>query len=104
MGATSVAQITLYRLSDASGTPLLQHTTIQGNKLDRTLLDTNDIFFVDVGFEIMVWIGSASSTNERKHVMMYAQYIIEQTKKPIHTPVVKMFEGAETKFFNSFVK
>lgn len=102
--AHKVNQITVYRLSDASGKPTLQQTTISGSKFDKSLLDTKDILFVDVGFEIFVWIGHGSSAGERKHSMTYAEYIIEQTKRPMNTPVVKMFEGSETKFFNNFVQ
>lgn len=40
--------------------------------LDRGHLDTKDVFIVDSGKEMFVWVGNAASSAEKKNAMAYA--------------------------------
>ena len=45
----------MYKVSDASGK--LRITTVAESKLDKAKLDSNDVFLVDAGTHLFVWIG-----------------------------------------------
>ena len=47
----------MYRLSDESGH--MEFTEISNGTLDKSLLDSNDVFICDTGYEIFVWIGES---------------------------------------------
>jgi hypothetical protein len=61
----------LFRLSDASGK--MEFTKIAEGKLSKDQLDTNDVFIIDAGEEILVWVGKNTSPDERKKALMYAK-------------------------------
>lgn len=42
-------------------------------KISRGMLDPADIFLVDVGFEIFVWVGRCASKLERAQALQHAQ-------------------------------
>ena len=48
-------KIGIYKVSDASGK--LRITTVAEGKLDKAKLDSNDVFLVDAGTHLFVWIG-----------------------------------------------
>ena len=45
----------MHKVSDASGK--LRITTVVEGKLDKAKLDSNDVFLVDAGAHLFVWIG-----------------------------------------------
>ncbi|CAF0896518.1 unnamed protein product [Didymodactylos carnosus] len=87
----------LYRLSDASGT--LKFTKVAtGNDIRRDLLNSNDVFILDIGSEIFAWVGRGSSVAERKMAMSYAnEYLIKKHK--LKLPVSRILEGGENEVF-----
>ena len=48
----------MYQLSDASGK--LTFKTVAQGKLDKSLLDSQDVFLVDAGGHLYVWVGKGS--------------------------------------------
>ena len=46
----------------------MQDLVATGVQISRDLLDTNDAFILDDGYEVMVWIGKGASRAERKNV------------------------------------
>eukprot|EP01129_Flabellula_baltica_P012085 TRINITY_DN53_c0_g1_i2.p1 TRINITY_DN53_c0_g1~~TRINITY_DN53_c0_g1_i2.p1 ORF type:complete len:383 (+),score=117.02 TRINITY_DN53_c0_g1_i2:33-1151(+) len=66
----------LYRLSDASGT--LQFEFVAEGKLDRTSLDSNDVFIIDAQHVIYVWIGTEASEQEKGNALGIAQTYINE--------------------------
>jgi gelsolin len=78
----------------------------------RASLSSQDVFLVDHSYDatlpaIFIWIGTASSLNERRHSLQYAQHYLyhKQSKAPestvvrVTTPIIKMQEGEETPEF-----
>lgn len=63
----------LYRLSDAKGS--LQITAEGKGIIPRSKLDTNDVFLLDVGNEVLVWVGKKASANEKRNAMASAQKV-----------------------------
>lgn len=96
--AAAKAATKLFKVSDEGGS-LAVNEVSTGEKLTRDLLDTNDVFILDLGASIFVWIGKGSNPTERKEGMMSAQKYLEQSGKPMHTQVSRVVEGAETPAF-----
>ena len=42
------------------------------NDVSRSLLDPADVFIIDNGKELFVWIGSGASSDEKRNAMSYA--------------------------------
>ena len=50
--------------------------------LDQSLLDSKDVFLVDSGTHLFVWIGEKASVNERKNSMAYAHHFLKDKHNP----------------------
>ncbi|CAF4190191.1 unnamed protein product [Rotaria sp. Silwood2] len=88
----------LYRLTDTSGT-LEFKKVATGKDVHRALLHSNDVFILDSGSEIFVWIGKGASMIEKKKAMDYAKAYLVKEKKPSHLPVSIILEGGENEVF-----
>nr|WAQ15589.1 villin [Halisarca dujardinii] len=94
----SKEQLTLYKVSDASGE--LEVTEISHYPLKREMLDTNDAFIVDTGVSsIFAWIGKGATTQEKKGAMKNAQGFVQSKGYPDWTQVSMVREGTETPLF-----
>ena len=97
----------LFRISDATGVATFERV----EPATRTSLSSQDVFLVDNSYDathpaIFVWIGTASSLNERRLSIQYAQHYLydKQRKAPesvvrVTTSIIKMGEGEETPEF-----
>jgi len=92
----------LFRLSDASGK--FEFTEVgRGKSVDRKLLDSNDVFILDSGFEVYAWVGKHASVGERKKALSFAQEYVAKHGKPLTTPVVRVLEGGENEVFEALL-
>jgi len=89
----------LFRLSDKNGT--LQLTPVATGRILKNMLDTNDVFLFDTGFEIFVWIGAAASPNERKASIGEAQNYLKSSGRPVYLPISKIQEKSQIPTFDS---
>jgi len=87
----------LIRLSDASGKMEFKEEA-KGN-LSLSILDTNDIFIIDVQSEIFIWIGNKSNVNEKSKAFQYAMNYIKEHNKPKIIPITRVVEGNENSNF-----
>jgi hypothetical protein len=55
----------LFRLSDASG-EMRFSLEAEGRNVTHDKLDNNDVFILDAGCEVFVWVGTGASDQERK--------------------------------------
>lgn len=78
------------RLSDATGT--LEITEVP---FARNSLHTSDVFIVDVGSEVFVWVGKGTSDKERKYAIQYGQTYLTKSGKPAWIPLSRVMEGGE---------
>jgi len=90
----------LIRLSDASGK--MEFKEEAKNNLSLSMLDTNDIFIVDVQSEVYIWIGIKSNVNEKTKAFQYAMNYVKNSKKPANTPITRVVEGNENVKFKSY--
>jgi len=69
----------IHRISDAGGQ--LKITQVS-DTLDKSKLDTHDVFLVDAGTQLLVWIGTKASVDERSKAMVYAHNFLKDKCNP----------------------
>jgi gelsolin len=89
----------LYRLSDASGT--LKFTKVAEGQLKRSSLDSKDVFILDSGFSVFVWVGQKTSPAERKTALQYAVDYLKHHERPTALPISRILDGGENEVFLS---
>jgi len=95
-------KLLLYRLSDSSGK--MTFTKVAEGKINATMFDTNDVFVLDGGVQLFVWVGKKASKEEKSQCMKYATDYLKQQKKPATTPVTRIVEGQVHHVFGGLVK
>jgi hypothetical protein len=90
----------LVKISNASGE--LKIEPVAKGRLEKTNLDTNDVFLVDTGTEVYCWIGKGANKEERKKGMEHAAEYLKTAGRPSWTPLTRVVEGSETPVFKSF--
>ena len=93
-------EVRLFKVSDASGH--IEKTQVGADRLDRSLLDTNDTFILDAGDTIFVWVGKGATKEERNKSMSFAEDFIKNEGRPTHTKIIRVPDGGETPAFKSF--
>nr|CAF21863.1 gelsolin [Suberites ficus] len=71
----------LFRLSDQSGQ--LERTLEGTGSIPRSALDENDVFILDSGKELFVWVGNGTSSAEQRNALPYAHSYLQSTKHPL---------------------
>jgi gelsolin len=89
----------LYRLSDESGA--LKKTKVAEGGIKKSTLESKDVFILDVGHTIWVWIGRGASKQERAKGIEFGTKHIKESGRPDHVPVSRIMDGAEPKGFLS---
>jgi gelsolin len=88
----------LFQLSDASGE--MKFTEIAtGKNIKKNLLDSNDVFILDTGSEVIAWIGKGSSIQEKKKAIQYAQDYLVKYNRPLYLPISRILEGGENEMW-----
>mmetsp|Transcript_9167 Transcript_9167/g.11443 ORF Transcript_9167/g.11443 Transcript_9167/m.11443 type:complete len:396 (+) Transcript_9167:372-1559(+) len=89
----------LYRLSDSSGNLKFSRVSkadiSKGNRVAKDKLKTEDVYILDDGFMIWVWIGKGASRGERGMGMSYAMKYIKKYGRPTYMPITQIKEGSE---------
>lgn len=62
----------------------------------RCPAQTDDVYILDVGSELFVWVGRGSSVEEKKSGFPYAARFIEETGRNVAMPVSRLSQGYET--------
>lgn len=98
---TSQHSVTLYRVSDESGT--LEMTPVNEMPLKKEHLDSYDCFILDCGSSgIFVWVGKKCTDAEKKAGMKNGMEFINKKGYPQWTQVTRVVEGGETPIFKQF--
>jgi len=90
----------LYQLSDAGG-KMEFNKVAEANRVTRDKLDTRDVFVLDIGMEIFVWIGKGASEGEKKESMVVGSKYLRDNKRPNYLPITRIHEGSENPVFES---
>lgn len=72
--------------------------------LTRDILKTEDVFIIDGGNELFVWVGKMASKSERSNALPIAVQYLKKEGRPSHTPVTRVVEDGETPLFTTLFK
>jgi len=87
----------LWRLSDATGD--LKLSEVANGTIKKNQLDTRDVFLVDTGDSLYVWVGKGTTKNEKAKAIVYATSYLKHNKRPNSTPISRVLEGGESAAF-----
>jgi len=92
----------LFHISDASGSMKVDQKGEAG-QLTSDMLNGDDVFLVDAGVEVFVWIGNGATKAERTKGFTYAVDYLKEHNRPDWIPVTQLKEGQENvTFWNNF--
>jgi gelsolin len=90
----------MFKLSDASGK--LTFSNVSQGSLDKSKLDKKDVFLVDNGTMLYVWVGSGASRTERQNGMNYATNYLKDKQNPFcPVTVVNEKKANKDRFFQA---
>lgn len=87
----------MLRVSDAGGRMEMKEVS---SDVDRSKLDSNDVFLVNTGKELFVWIGSGASVDERRNALSYAHNYLQEQPDPF-CPITVVGEGQSCPDFDA---
>ncbi|KAF8931272.1 hypothetical protein BGZ58_007721 [Dissophora ornata] len=90
----------LFRLSNASGTMEFTKEAM-GPEVNQDMLDTNDVFILDVQHEVFVWVGAHANAEEHRNGLHYAQEYLKREGLPSQTPISKIMEEGDHVMFDN---
>jgi gelsolin len=94
----------LFRLSDASG-DLSFDLVKDGQRVDQSGFDGNDVFLFDAGNRLWVWQGSGASAGEKANWLKVAQFYVrklqesQESSEAYLTPISRVAQGHESPAF-----
>ncbi|KAJ3349343.1 hypothetical protein HDU91_006401 [Kappamyces sp. JEL0680] len=91
----------LFKISDSTvgaGT-LVTSEVATGSAVKKSLLMSDDVFLLDVGSDVFVWVGSGATPQEKKSGLQIAVDYITQNNLPAETPISRVLEGGENAEF-----
>jgi len=91
----------LFRLTDSSG-QLEFKLEAEGENVTRNKFDSKDAFIFDTGSEVVAWVGSKASVQERNKSLRYAQEYLTKYNRPLYLPISRILEGGENEVFESY--
>jgi len=93
--------LSLQHVSDASG--VMECNEVCQGKLDKSKLDSNDVFILDGGGSVFIWVGKGANKAEKRDAMKYAVDYLTGQGRGASVPIARVMEGAEPKeFWNCF--
>lgn len=93
----------LYKLSDLTGTMVFSKVA-QGAPLPAALLDPSEVFVLDAGVQILVWVGANASWSEKSQAMAFVTKYMKSTGRPLTLPVTTIQQGQPNLLFADLVK
>jgi gelsolin len=91
----------LFKLSDSSGHLEMTLVGEGKEKILQSKLDMTDVFLLDVGSRIDVWIGKKASKQERANGITFGVSYLQQQGRPASTPVQRITQGREPESFKN---
>jgi gelsolin len=98
----------LFKLGDdgatqvAKGEPVKVSFGKASAKIPRSALEPSDVFLLDSGWEIFVWIGEESDRSEKISAMARADVYCKEDPRTADLPLTLVKSGYETSTFNAY--
>lgn len=90
----------LWKVSNDTGK--LSTTEITERPLTKSMLDTNDVFILELHKMVNIWIGKEADVEEKKNALIIGKSFVKSHNKPKGTRVVRTVEKGEDIHFKSF--
>jgi len=98
----NVGESKLFRLSDRNPKSELKLDQIAtGKAIKKDLLKSEDVFILDKGIQVFVWVGKHADKEEKAKAILYATRYLGDAKLPAVTPITRVIEGSDSSDFNS---
>ena len=97
--AVAAAVPKIFSVSDASGSLEVTQVASGTSEMKYAVLNNDDVFIVDNGLQIYVWVGSGASVKERASAMRTATDYLKKNNRPNHTPISRQISGNESSSF-----
>jgi len=97
-------QVGLGKLIQKAATLKLSSGSGSGSFLNRGSLDDSNVFLLDVGWKIFVWIGKAADSGEKVAALGAADRYAEMEPRAKEVPVTVLKAGQERNGFMSYFK
>lgn len=94
----------LLHVSDSSSDLKVEDVTPSSGVLTKDLLKAEDVFIVDTGSEVFVWIGKNASPGERRNAVTVATNYLSKNHRSSHTPVSRVIQEGEPPAFKALFK
>lgn len=95
---------TVLHVSDSTSDLRVEDVTPSNGVLTKSILKTDDVFIVDVGDVVFVWVGKKASDAERKNAMTCATKYLQKHGRSLHTPITRVVEEGEPPVFKALFK
>jgi gelsolin len=89
----------IWKLSDESGKLSVEQIAAGKGNIKKSHMKTEDVFFLDTGNTMFVWVGKATSANEKAYAIQYATDFLKAAGRPMNTPISRVAEGNEPAAF-----
>lgn len=66
------------------------------------MLDTNDVFILELYQQVYIWIGKGANVEEKKNALVIGKSFVKQHNKPKGTRVSRIVENGEDVHFKSY--
>lgn len=77
-------------------------TEIAERPLNKSMLDTNNVYILETHNKVQIWIGKEASLEEKKNSLVIGKGFVKKHNKPKGTRVLRIVEGTESQLFKSF--
>jgi gelsolin len=91
---------TLFRLSDSSGKLLF--SLVSENTTPKSMLEENDVYVIDNGKILFIYVGGAASKEEKLNAMSHAHNYLQQTTHPL-IPITVLTAGQKSEEFEKLL-
>ena len=94
----------LFCISEENGNVLCTQVA-EGDKCKLSLLKGDDVYLLDIGVHVFIWVGDKSSKKEKSTAMpLSINYLLHRGYLP-HVPITRESDGLESqKFISSMAK
>lgn len=97
----SVVEPKIFHISDESGEMTCTQVAEGKSEMKLSLLNNDDVYIVDLGIQVYVWVGSGSNSAERKAAMRSATGYLQASGRPMHTPITRVMAGTRDSGFSA---
>jgi len=85
----------LFRLSDRTGNLTFSKVAEGRHNIKIEMFNNEDVFLIDKGHTIYIWVGSQASQGEKKSGMTYAQKYIAENHNNLPLPITVIPHSSE---------